>query len=54
MLSQYLPALIFLGVASGLAAVLLILGTGLGRWFARAPDDAEKRSSYECGFEAFE
>jgi len=54
MLSQYLPALIFLGVASGLAAVLLLLGTGLGRWFARAPDDAEKRSSYECGFEAFE
>ena len=54
MLSQYLPALIFLGVASGLAAVLLLLGTGLGRWLARAPDDAEKRSSYECGFEAFE
>jgi NADH:ubiquinone oxidoreductase subunit 3 (subunit A) len=50
MLSQYLPALIFLGVASGLAAVLLLLGTGLGRWLARAPDDAEKRSSYECGF----
>ena len=54
MLSQYLPALIFLGVATGLAAVLLLLGTGLGRWFARAPDDAEKRSAYECGFEAFE
>jgi NADH-quinone oxidoreductase subunit A len=54
MLSQYLPALIFLGVASGLAAVLLLLGTGLGRWFARSPDDAEKRSAYECGFEAFE
>jgi NADH-quinone oxidoreductase subunit A len=47
MLSQYLPALIFLGVATGLAAVLLLLGTGLGRWFARAPDDAEKRSAFE-------
>ena len=54
MLSQYLPALIFLGVATGLATVLLLLGTGLGRWFARAPDDDEKRSAYECGFEAFE
>lgn len=54
MLTQYLPALIFLGVASGLAIVLLLLGTGLGRLSARAPDDAEKRSAYECGFEAFE
>ena len=54
MLSQYLPALICLGDASGLAAVRLLLGTGLGRGLARAPDDAEKRSSYECGFEAFE
>ena len=54
MLSNYLPALIFLGVASGLAMVLLLLGTGLGRYFSKAPDDAEKRSPYECGFEPFE
>jgi NADH-quinone oxidoreductase subunit A len=47
MLTQYLPALIFLGVASGLAIVLLLLGTGLGRLSARAPDDAEKRSAYK-------
>ena len=54
MLSNYLPALIFLGVASGLAVVLLLLGSGLGRYFSKAPDDAQKRSPYECGFEAFE
>jgi NADH-quinone oxidoreductase subunit A len=54
MLSNYLPALIFLGVAFGLAMVLLLLGTGLGRYFSKAPDDAQKRSPYECGFEPFE
>ncbi|MBM4239957.1 MAG: NADH-quinone oxidoreductase subunit A [Gammaproteobacteria bacterium] len=54
MLTNYLPALIFLGVATGLAVVLLVLGTGLGRYFSRAPNDVAKRSAYECGFEAFE
>lgn len=54
MLSNYLPALIFLGVATGLATVLLALGTGLGRYFSKAPNDARKLSAYECGFEAFE
>jgi len=54
MLGNYLPVLIFLGVAGGLAAVLLVLGTTLGRYFARSPDDPEKLSAYECGFEAFE
>ena len=54
MLTNYLPALIFLGVATGLAAVLLLLGSGLGRYFSKAPDDAQKLSAYECGFEAFE
>lgn len=54
MLANYLPALIFLAVASGLAAILLLLGTGLGRYFSKSPDDPAKRSAYECGFEAFE
>ena len=54
MLSNYLPALIFLIIATGLAAVLLLLGTGFGRFFSQAPNDSEKLSSYECGFEAFE
>ncbi len=54
MLENYLPALIFLAVATGLATVLLLLGTGFGKFFAQAPDDREKLSAYECGFEAFE
>jgi NADH-quinone oxidoreductase subunit A len=54
MISNYLPALIFLAVATGLSVVLLVLGTGLGHYFARSPDDQEKLSAYECGFEAFE
>jgi len=54
MLSNYLPVLIFLIVASALAVVLLVLGTGLGRYFARFHDDRAKLSPYECGFDAFE
>ena len=34
--------------------MLLALGTGIGRYFARIHDDAAKLSPYECGFEAFE
>jgi NADH-quinone oxidoreductase subunit A len=54
MLSNYLPVLIFLVVATVLAVVLLALGTGLGRWLSRDHDDAAKRMPYECGFDAFE
>jgi NADH-quinone oxidoreductase subunit A len=54
MLSNYLPILIFLIVAAGLAAFLLILGTGIGRYFARFHDDKAKLTPYECGFDAFE
>jgi NADH-quinone oxidoreductase subunit A len=54
MLSNYLPILIFLIIAGGLAVVLLVLGTGIGRYFARFHDDRAKLSPYECGFEAFE
>ena len=54
MLANYLPALIFLAEATGLAVLLLLLGTGLGHYFSEAPDDAQKLSAYECGFEAFE
>src|SRR5207237_8436226 len=54
MLSNYLPVLIFLIVASALAVVLLVLGTGLGRYFARFHDARAKPSPYERGFDAFE
>jgi len=50
MLENYLPILIFLVVAAGFGAVLIVLGFILG---PRKPD-SEKTSSYECGFEAFE
>jgi NADH-quinone oxidoreductase subunit A len=54
MLANYLPVLIFLVVASGLAALLLLLGNGFGRLFARFHGDRDKVSPYECGFEAYE
>ena len=54
MLANYLPVLIFLGVATGLAVVLLALGNLFGRLGVRHRADAEKLSAYECGFEAFE
>lgn len=50
MLENYVPILIFLVVAGGFGAVLIVLGFLLG---PRRPD-AEKLSPYECGFEAFE
>lgn len=50
MLQNYLPILIFLGIATGIGLVLLALGFLLGR----GDKDAEKLSAYECGFEPFE
>ena len=54
MLLNYLPILIFLVIATALAVVMMVLGTGLGRFFSRFHDDPAKRSPYECGFDAFE
>jgi NADH-quinone oxidoreductase subunit A len=50
MLQNYIPILIFLGVATALSLVLM----GLGFLFGPRKPDAEKLSAYECGFEAFE
>ena len=52
--ANYLPVLIFLVVAAALAALLLTLGTNIGRYFARFHRDRDKLAPYECGFEAFE
>ena len=54
MLLNYLPVLIFLVIATGLALLLLTLGSGLGRLSARERNDPAKLSPYEFGFEAFE
>ena len=50
MLAEYFPILIFLGVATGMGIVLLLVGGILG---PHNPS-SEKLSPYECGFEAFE
>ncbi len=50
MLQEYLPVLIFLGVAAGIGMALLALGFLIGR----GSKDDEKLSPYECGFEAFD
>ena len=54
MLANYLPVLIFLTVATGLALLLMSLGLIIGRLSAKSRADAQKLSPYECGFEAFE
>ena len=50
LVQNYLPALMYLGIATVIGLVLLALGYTLGRG---SKDDA-KLSPYECGFEAFE
>jgi NADH-quinone oxidoreductase subunit A len=50
LLREYLPILIFLGVAFVLTAGLMVFSYVL----ARQRPDSEKLSAYECGFEAFE
>ena len=49
-LIEYLPILIFLGIAVVLSAMILMASYVL----ARQRPDAEKVSAYECGFEPFE
>ncbi len=54
MLANYLPVLIFLVLSTGLAVLLLALGSILGRLGVKHGQDPAKLSPYECGFEAFE
>ncbi len=50
MLQNYLPILIFMGVAVFIGGAMILLGRVLGPY----RPDAQKTSPYECGFEAFE
>jgi len=50
LLREYLPILIFLIVAIGISAIMLIASFIL----AKQKPDSEKLSAYECGFEAFD
>lgn len=47
---DYLPILIFLGIAIAVAVVMV----GASYVVARQNPDSEKVSAYECGFEAFD
>ena len=50
MMLEYLPILIFIGIAAGLAVAALAAS-----WIiARQRPDPEKVSAYECGFDAFD
>ncbi|MAP94577.1 MAG: NADH-quinone oxidoreductase subunit A [Ponticaulis sp.] len=49
-LLDYLPVIIFLGIALALCAAFLLASSVL----APSKPDPEKLSAYECGFEAFD
>jgi NADH-quinone oxidoreductase subunit A len=53
-LSQYLPILLFLGVALVLSAAFVFLPMLVGRLTGAHQPDPAKLSEYECGFPAFE
>jgi NADH-quinone oxidoreductase subunit A len=50
MLREYLPIMLFLGVAAGLATAALVASYIV----ARQRPNPEKVSAYECGFEPFD
>lgn len=50
MLAEYLPILLFAGVAVAIGIVPIMAG----KLLAPNRPDAQKNSPYECGFEAFE
>ena len=49
LLAEYLPILIFLGIAVGIAGAMIAGSFILGK----QKPDSEKLSAYECGFEPF-
>ncbi len=50
LLIQYLPILIFLGIALAIAVIAVVASYIV----ARQKPDADKNAAYECGFDAFE
>ncbi len=50
LLAEYLPILIFLGIAVGMAVVMVAASYIV----ARQRPYSEKNSAFECGFEAFD
>ncbi len=50
LLAEYLPILMFLGLAAGMAVAMVIVSMAV----ARQNPDSEKLSPYECGFAPFE
>lgn len=53
-LSQYLPILLFLGVALVLSGAFVVLPMIAARFTGAHQPNPEKLSEYECGFPAFE
>ena len=49
-LLNYLPILIFIGIAATVAAAAVFLSLAI----AKQKPDPEKLSAYECGFDAFD
>ncbi|OHC82742.1 MAG: NADH-quinone oxidoreductase subunit A [Rhodospirillales bacterium RIFCSPLOWO2_12_FULL_67_15] len=49
LLANYLPILIFLGIAVAIAGIAVLASLIV----ARQRPDAEKAAAYECGFDAF-
>lgn len=53
-LYQYLPILMFLGVAVALSALFVFLPMGVARLTGSHAPEPAKLTEYECGFPAFE
>ncbi len=52
--AEYLPILLFLGVALLLSSLFVFLPMAVGRLTGAHKPSPEKNSEYECGFPAFE
>ena len=52
--AEYLPILLFLGIALLLSSAFVFLPMGVARLTGTHQPSTEKNSEYECGFPAFE